>query len=315
MDLNRIRARMEGKCTYGLLLATLFLMPGAVADPAQSSPPAPPQAEQSGKAAIAVPLPLGIHLALKDGNFLLVREYKLEGDRVRYWSVERSAWEEIPAALVDWDATHKAEAADAERKLRIEKKLEEIAQEQRAAEVQDIDASIEVAPNVYLPDDPGLYVVANNTVASLSQDLANSNLNKRRILLQVITPIPVVPTKRDVKLPGPRATLRISDVHPEFYFRTADQREPAVALLRAQVQGDHRLLVEINTDIAGQSKTKHRQMLTEGWMVAKGVYRYTLEQKLEPGEYAFVENVPERGLDLYVWDFGVDPPTAAPPKK
>jgi len=46
---------------------------------------------------------------LKDGNFQLVREYQRNGERVRYFSVERGAWEEIPSAMVDWDATAKAE--------------------------------------------------------------------------------------------------------------------------------------------------------------------------------------------------------------
>jgi hypothetical protein len=36
-------------------------------------------------------------LYLKDGSFHLVREYKVEGDRVNYYSVERSDWEEVPA--------------------------------------------------------------------------------------------------------------------------------------------------------------------------------------------------------------------------
>jgi hypothetical protein len=228
--------------------------------------------------------------------------------------VERSAWEEIPAQLVDWDATHAGEAAEAARKQEIDKKLAEMAQERRAAEVQDIDASIEVAPNVFLPSEPGLYVVANGGVATLSQDQASLNLNKRRLLMQVLSPIPVVPSKHDVKLPGARAALRITDARPEFYFRTADARQPDVGLVRAQVHGNHRLLVEINTNRAGQSKSKQSQMLTQGWMVARGVFRYTVEQKLEPGEYAFIENVPDKGIDFFVWDFGVDAGGGASPK-
>ena len=44
----------------------------------------------------------GQKLVLKDGNFQLVRSYERNGERVRYFSVERNDWEEIPAAMVDW---------------------------------------------------------------------------------------------------------------------------------------------------------------------------------------------------------------------
>jgi hypothetical protein len=41
------------------------------------------------------------------------------------------------------------------------------------------------------------------------------------------------------------------------------------------------------------------------WEVAKRVYRYTLSEPLPPGEYALAEILPG-GLNLFVWDFGVD---------
>ncbi len=50
-------------------------------------------------------------LYLKDGTYHLVREYKVEGDNLRYYSIERSDWEEIPASLVDLNRT-KQELAD-----------------------------------------------------------------------------------------------------------------------------------------------------------------------------------------------------------
>jgi hypothetical protein len=46
------------------------------------------------------------------------------------------------------------------------------------------------------------------------------------------------------------------------------------------------------------------------WDVAKDVYRFTLSQELSGGEYAFAEILPD-GVNLYVWDFGVDRQSAA----
>ena len=46
-------------------------------------------------------------LFLKDGDYHLVREYQVQGDRVRYFSTERGDWEEIPKDLVDLDKTEK----------------------------------------------------------------------------------------------------------------------------------------------------------------------------------------------------------------
>jgi hypothetical protein len=305
---------MNARLIVRWLVSPLLVAPALFALAQQAAPPPPqtpaqdktaPAAAQDKNAAIPVPLPQGTRIFLKDGNFLLVREYKIEGARVRYWSVERSAWEEIPAQLVDWDATHKGEAEDAVRKKSIDEKLKEIAQHETAASL-DLDTSIEAAPGVYLPDEPGFYVVANGAIANLQQDLADSHLSMKRFFVQVITPIPVVPSKRNVEMKGAHAKLRVSDPQPEFYFRTADQREPAVTLVRARVHGGSRQVSEINVNIVGDATTKENRIRLERWLVARGTYRYTVEQKLEPGEYAFIETVPEKGIDMYMWDFGVD---------
>src|SRR5512147_1823460 len=44
-------------------------------------------------------------LYLKDGSYQIVREYKVLSDRVSFYSVERSEWEEIPLNLVDLKRT------------------------------------------------------------------------------------------------------------------------------------------------------------------------------------------------------------------
>src|SRR6202142_4425524 len=94
-----------------MLAMAMALCGGAAARaqaPESSNPPAPPPSDV--RVEVPVPLPAGKKLILKDGTFQVVREYSVDGDRVSYWSIERSDWEEIPSSLVDWDGTKKAEA-------------------------------------------------------------------------------------------------------------------------------------------------------------------------------------------------------------
>ena len=51
-------------------------------------------------------------LYLKDGSYHAVREYQVQGDRVRYYSTERGEWEEIPLELVDLSKTEHERKVD-----------------------------------------------------------------------------------------------------------------------------------------------------------------------------------------------------------
>jgi len=261
-------------------------------------------AQQPG---IAVPLPKGKKLILRDGTFQVVREYRREGDRVRYYSVERSAWEEIPAELVDWTATQKAEAEQDAQQKELAKQIAESERAARFADL-DVDTSFEVRPGIFLPDDTGFYVLDGSKIAVMQQEKAEIHTEKGRALEKIITGMPLISGKQDVEIPGKQAKLRIHTGDAEFYFRTADKREPQLRLLRAGVKGEKRALEVITTNIVGQQKFKDREVSLLQWDAARGLYRFTVDQPLESGEYAIIETTPAEGQSMYVWTFGVDLP-------
>jgi hypothetical protein len=300
-----------------LACACIFELMAAQTGHAQSgdsgSPPAAQQ-NSSGSDNLPAPLPRGKKLVLKDGTFQIAREYSIEGDRVRYWSVERGEWEEIPTDLVDWDATKKAEADQQQEEQELEEKLQRARRAEETAGVDEIDASLEVKPGLFLPDGFGMFAVANRKVATMKQDPAVSKRSVGREVARVAAGVPAIPSKWHVALPGKRAPLRLTIGDPEFWMRTEDQREPHLVLVQARLKGnDRQLETESSSAALGTHSYRANEFAFESWQMAPGVYRYTMNQKLPPGEYAFLE-ITADGAALNVWDFGVDLPTTdAPP--
>ena len=290
-----------------------------------------PRDEPAARRAAPAGLPRGQKLVLTDGSFQLVRSYEKKGDRVRYFSVERAAWEEIPAAMVDWDATKKAEATDEKTTADL---LEKVRIQEAAAKAEtpvDVDASLTVAPGVFLPDGEGMFAFEGKSVKRLEQAGSAVRTDKKTVLKQVLSPIPIVPSKRNVEIPGTKAAARLTTSQPEFYLREpapdADRDSsvlrtgrqgvsgPEVALVRAKVKGNKRLLESIRSQFGQQLSQERDEIAIQRWEVAPDIYRFTLSAPLPPGEYALAE-ILEDGLNLFVWDFGVDqtPTSKAAPR-
>jgi hypothetical protein len=87
--------------------------------------------------------------------------------------------------------------------------------------------------------------------------------------------------------------------------------------VKTKVGRDTRVLESIKT-LFGQAVSENMNVISmQRWEVAPNVYRFTLSQPLPPGEYVLAE-VLEEGLNLYVWDFGLDTSVGAadkPPQK
>ena len=273
-------------------------------------------------------LPRGTKLMMKDGTYQLVRNYQRNGDRVRYYSVERSAWEEIPAAMVDWDATAKAAAAEKTAEQALTEKVHRQEEANRIDTVMDVDASLEVAPGVFLPPGEGMFLIDGKHITPLEQAGAGISTDKKQFLKQVLSPIPIVPSKRTVDIPGSHAKIRVSDSNLEFYLREAPpdpdrtspivkssrpgESGPEVELLRATVKGNKRQLESIMALFGEQLEENRNTMSLQRWEIAPTVFRITLGEPLTPGEYALAEMLPD-GMNLFVWDFGVDSASAGKP--
>ncbi|MGC2891099.1 MAG: hypothetical protein WB627_18675 [Candidatus Acidiferrum sp.] len=322
---------MSLRSTLTLMLPLVMLGWGGTAR--QSAPAKDPAANQiapSAKQAAAnqaVPqeeltgLPRGKKLILTDGSFQLVRSYEQTGDRVRYYSLERAQWEVIPASMVDWEATKKEEAAQEKAAAALVEKVHIQEAAAKAETPVDVDASLLVAPGVFLPDGEGMFAFEGKTVKRLGQVGSQEKTDKKTVLKQILSPIPIIPSKRNIEIPGARAAVRLTSAAPEFYLREPapgpdvdstvlrSGRQgvdgPDVTLVRATVKGHKRLLESIRS-LFGQEISKDRKDISiQRWEVAPDVYRFTLSAPLPPGEYALAE-ILEDGLNLYVWDFGVD---------
>jgi len=298
-----------------LAFALVFLCPQLRAQTPANPPaasPTSPAASTPAQDPTEPGLPTGKKLMLKDGSFQLVREYEVDGDRVRYFSIDQRDWEEIPASLVDWDATKKIAADETARKSALIAKVH-AAEVARRADALDIDASIEIAPKVFLPPGDGLFEFDGKAIYPLAQAEADLKFSKVQLLKQVLVPVPIVPTRHVISLRGARAKFRLKSAQTEFYMRTADGREPQLDLIRAKVHGDKRSLENLDELFKEQSATGKISIPIQRWEIAHGVYRFTLGEALEPGEYAMAEVVQGGATSLYFWDFGVDGNSAPPP--
>jgi hypothetical protein len=138
------------------------------------------------------------------------------------------------------------------------------------------------------------------------QSLAVSRSDKARLVERVATGVPLIPLKHTIEIPGKHAKLRISANDLEFYLRSVDGKAPDMALLRTTIQGDKRKMENMSTNLVGENKYNGDQVRLQIWDAAQGLYRFTVEQAIGPGEYALVQSNPEGEISLYIWDFGID---------
>lgn len=236
-----------------------------------------------------------VRLYLKDGTYQLVREYKVQGDRVSFYSTDREEWEEMPAALVDLEKTQ------AEIKRREESAREEAATID-AEEKAEREARREIQR---VPAGEGAYLVEGEKIIPMKPGESKVVTDKKRSVLKALSPIPMVTGKATLELDGPHGTLGTANREPEFYLRlSAEERFGMVRL------GEHKgnRVVEKLTVIPVTKDTVEEPDLVDTFRKQVGdmVYKIWPAKPLEPGEYAIVEYT-EGKLNMQVWDFFIAP--------
>lgn len=246
-----------------------------------------------------------IKLYLKDGSYEMVKSFEVKGDRVRYYSLDRGDWEEIPKSLVDFAATQHAEA---------EKKVEQAKQLKAAEELQNQRFEIptnngyQIKPGVRLPGNGGVYAYDGMRVISLIQDPAKVVTDRKRIALIMVMPGPLVKKQALVVLTGDKAAVRITVANPVFYIEDTDNWPMHALLVPLKQKKDSRVVEKIESGIGlGKSGEKRTDVPLDHKQLAAGVYELKPMQPLDSGEYALGEMVEDK-LNISVWDFGVDLP-------
>jgi hypothetical protein len=242
-------------------------------------------------------------LFLKDGSYQLVSSYEVHGDRVRYYSVERSAWEEIPLSLVDFDATKRAEE---EEKATQKKLLEEGRELQQQRFEKPIERGFEIAPGVHLPQEEGVYAYDGTRVIRLIQSSAEVVTDKKRAAMALAVPVPLLKSRSIVVLPGPKAAVRLQQAQPAFYVQSSDGLGGKLELIAMKVVKESRVVEKIEASRAGIGKPSELRAAVqlERTQLAPGLYRLKPLNPLDPGEYALGELV-QQNLNLQLWDFGL----------
>ena len=189
-----------------------------------------------------------IKLYLKDGGFHLVREYKVEIDRVSFYSVERSQWEEIPLDLVDLKRTE-SETAGRQAQLADENKV--VAEEEQAK--REIRSEVSK-----IPKDPGVYIVEDNVVKPIKVAESKVHTNKGRSVLQVLSPIPAVTGKATLELDGLHSQTIIGNPEQEFYIQLSAEEPFGIVKLTPRKGHPHRRKDQRDSDRQGSRRGTYR---------------------------------------------------------
>lgn len=282
-------------------------------------------------------------LILKDGSYQIVMSYRVVGDIVHYVSAERGgAEEDIPVALVDFDATHRWEkqhaqpAADSDSPQQAPAIDPELLKEEadRAA------LTPEVAKDLRLPEENSTLVLdtfqGTPELVPLAQTDSDLNRNTAHNLLRAAVN-PLSAAHQIVQLKGETSPIQLHVKDPVLYLRVGDetvgdtggkplvvdthgasskvQNDPGggspksrYVIVRADVRTGARVIASFRIGLLGSGQHQEDVVETTTELLPGGHWlKITPAQPLDFGEFALMEVISDKSVNLGVWDFGVHP--------
>ncbi|HZD95848.1 MAG TPA: hypothetical protein VE133_16425, partial [Candidatus Sulfotelmatobacter sp.] len=224
--------------------------------------------------------------------------------------------------FVDWDATDKYSK---DREGTRNDTMREIA---KADEADEHESPL-VVPGLRLPSTGGVFLFDQfNGQPQLVELVQNgSELNKhtgRNILRSAINPLALSSTQT-LELKGEHARVQAHVGQPAIYLNidTTDNSQPAFTqktsdkdlqpnrygIVRVETKNGLRIVGKLNIAMYGKVSQKESWISVSASPLGDWV-KLTPSEPLPPGEYAVVELLEKKQINLFVWDFGVNP--AAP---
>jgi hypothetical protein len=235
-----------------------------------------------------------VRLYMKDGSYHLVREYQVQSDRVRFYSVERSQWEEIPLDLVD---LKKTEGEETERKTELEKEAKTLSEEDRA----ERQLKQEV---MRIPQNPGVYWMDGTQAKAIPAAESTVHTNKGRSVLQRLAPLPLVSGKATLELAKAHSDNVFTNPEQEFYFQLSEVERFGICKLTPK--GAVRIVENLTYMPVTKEVVEEPELvdILQQQVAPDGLYKIWPKEPLAPGEYAVIEYTAGK-LNVQVWDFAI----------
>jgi hypothetical protein len=318
------------------MAARFFLAAGlALSAAAQSHKPLPPLDPATN--------PHRTRLILKDGSYQVVMSYRIVGSVVHYISAERGgAEEEIPAELVDFDATRRWEKQHATPEAEGDAGTPQapaIDPELLKEEADRAAYTPEVAKDLHLPEQDSVLVLDtfHGTPELVPVPQSSGDLNRNtghNVLRAAINPLSS--SHQIVQLKGEKSVVQLHVDTPVLYLRVGDAAviptggapltvdthgasdrthdtpsggspNSRYVIVRADVRTGARVIASFKINLLGVHQQEDVVEATAEMLPGGHWMKLTPREPLSFGEYALMEVISEKEVNLGVWDFGIHP--------